>query len=94
MFVDIQTQLQAQPALVALRLASSDTCGSGRTLAIWESEAAMYSFVTSDAHATAMAAVHQSLQPSYAVTHWSASPADPTTFDYASKQLATKQASR
>ena len=69
----IIAQLQTQPGLLALQLGTSDSCGSGRTLAVWESEDAMYEFVTSPPHMEAMTNVHDLVKPGYAVTHWSAS---------------------
>ena len=69
----IIAQLQQQPGLLALQLGNSERCGSGRTLAVWESEDAMYTFVTSPPHMEAMSHVHELVQPGYAVTDWSAS---------------------
>jgi len=83
LFGDIETQLGKETGLVAFRLASSDDCGSGRTLAVWDSEEAMYGFVTSDAHSAAMTAVHDVLKPGYAVTHWQAGSEDEMTFTHA-----------
>jgi heme-degrading monooxygenase HmoA len=71
-FGRIQQQLMSQQGLLALNLAGSDKCASGRTLAVWESEDAMYDFVTSDAHTAAMTNVHTLLKPGYAVTHYQA----------------------
>ena len=68
----VQT-LQTQPGLLALQVSSSDSCGSGRTLAVWESEELMYDFVTTGPHLEAMSAAEELLQPGYAVTHWTAS---------------------
>jgi hypothetical protein len=70
-----------------MRLGTSEGCGSGRTMAVWNSEEEMYAFVTSDAHTAAMKAVGQVLKPGYAVTHWSASSADRINWQEAVKQL-------
>jgi hypothetical protein len=77
---------------LALQLAQSDACGSGRTLAIWESEEKMYEFVMSRAHLDAMIAVNDIVMPGYAVTHWQASSADQVTLAEATRQLAKAHA--
>jgi heme-degrading monooxygenase HmoA len=87
-FAAIQAQLEQQPGLVAFTLASSDPCGSGRTLAVWQSEDQMYDFVTSPAHLAAMNDVKQLLLPTYAVTHWSARSAEQITWAEAARQLS------
>jgi heme-degrading monooxygenase HmoA len=90
LFSAVQVQLQQQPGLLAMQLASSEGCASGRTLAIWESEEAMYDFVISPAHAAAMAAAGQVLKPGYGVTHWSATKRSEMNFDQAVRELAKK----
>lgn len=90
LFGAVQTELEAQPGLVAYQLASSPGCGSGRTLAVWKSEADMYAFVTAPAHLAAMNAVGEVLQPNYAVTHWSASSPEAITFAEGVRQIAAK----
>jgi len=87
MFGAIEAQLESQPGLLALRLSSSIECGSGRTLAIWQSEDAMYAFVTSPAHFEAMKAVDDLLVPGYAVTHWEATSREEMTHEEAVRQL-------
>jgi hypothetical protein len=87
-FSAIQEQLGVQPGLVALKLASSESCGSGRTLAIWKSEDEMYDFVTSDAHLAAMKEANELLKPGFGVTHWSATSAEQTSWQEAVKQLS------
>jgi heme-degrading monooxygenase HmoA len=84
----IQEQLMKQPGLLAFRLGSSDACRSGRTLAVWESEEAMYEFVASPAHAAAMAAVHEVLRPGYGVTHGQTTQLDQISFAQGARQLA------
>jgi heme-degrading monooxygenase HmoA len=79
-FGAIQEQLGKQEGLVAYRLSSSESCGSGRTLAVWRSEEEMYAFVVSPAHLNAMTDVNSLLQPGYAVAHYSASDAKEMTF--------------
>ncbi|MET0285900.1 MAG: hypothetical protein ABW352_15570 [Polyangiales bacterium] len=79
-FGAIQEQLGKQRGLIAYQLGSSEACGSGRTLAIWESEDAMYDFVVSPAHLAAMMQVNALLEPGYAVAHYNAHDAREMTF--------------
>lgn len=88
LFGAIQAQLEVQPGLLALKLATSDDCGSGRTLAVWASEDDMYSFVTSEAHFNAMKAVKVVLKPGFNTTHWTADGEKQISWDEAAKQLA------
>jgi heme-degrading monooxygenase HmoA len=83
----IQVQLAAQPGLLALRLGSSSTCGSGRTLAVWSSEEAMYEFVTSPAHAEAMVAAPEVVQPGFGTTHWTERDPHRITFEQGVQRL-------
>jgi heme-degrading monooxygenase HmoA len=88
LFGGVQEQLAKQSGLLAMKLASSKGCGSGRTLAVWSSEEEMYEFVTSDAHFAAMKAVREVLKPGYDVTHWTASGKDEINWEKAVKVLA------
>lgn len=83
-------QLQGQPGLLALQLGTSNSCHSGRTLAVWESEEQMYEFVMSAPHLEAMSSAHELLQPGYAVTHWSARKQEDVSLTAAPAHLATK----
>lgn len=67
----IMQSLQAQQGLVALQLATSERCGTARTLSVWRDEAAMYGFVTGDAHVAAVRAVNEVSRGGSIVTHWS-----------------------
>ncbi|HEX6244304.1 MAG TPA: hypothetical protein VFZ61_25480 [Polyangiales bacterium] len=87
LFGAIQAQLQIQPGLLAFKLASSEACGSGRTLAVWNSEEEMYSFVTSEAHFNAMKAVKVVLKPGFSTTHWTADGDTQISWEEAAKQL-------
>lgn len=87
LFDAVSKQLEKERGLLAIALASSDSCGSGRTLAVWRSEETMYDFVTSDAHLAAMTAAPEILQPGYAVTHWDATSLDQITFDEATHRF-------
>lgn len=47
-------QLMQTPGFLGFSLAAEPTCGFARTLTVWESEEAMYGFVSTGAHAEAM----------------------------------------
>jgi quinol monooxygenase YgiN len=53
--VPIFEQLGQTEGLVGFAIAMEPNCGFSRTMGVWESEAAMYGFVTSGAHLQAMA---------------------------------------
>jgi heme-degrading monooxygenase HmoA len=90
LFSAIQEQLARESGFVGLQLASSAACASGRTLAIWRSEEEMYNFVTSAAHAAAMQAAREVLQPGYAVSHWIAHDSAQLSWHEAVLQLAAR----
>jgi hypothetical protein len=71
LFGPIVGQLGATEGLVAWTVAYDETCGVNRTLGVWESEAAMYEFVATGAHATAMSQTTE-VSLSGRVTHWEA----------------------
>ncbi|MET0343867.1 MAG: antibiotic biosynthesis monooxygenase [Polyangiales bacterium] len=87
LFGAIEAQLQQEPGLLALQLASSDACRSGRTLAVWRSEEEMLHFVTSPAHLDAMRAASEVLEPGYEVTHWTIEGGDAVDFRAAVARL-------
>ena len=87
LFAAIEAQLARETGLMALQLGTSAACGSGRTLAVWESEEQMYAFVTSPAHREAMAAAREVLLPGYAVTHWETRSAAEISMEEAVRQL-------
>lgn len=87
----IQTQLESQPGLLALQLASSTGCASGRTLAVWSSEEAMYEFVTSPAHAAAMVAADEVVLPGFRVTHWEESKAERISFAEGARRMVQER---
>jgi hypothetical protein len=66
----IVADLQTRPGLLALALGSSAACGTARTLAVWEDEAAMVGFVSGEAHGNAMARVTDVSRGGSIVTHW------------------------
>lgn len=53
--VPIFEQLMQTEGLLGFALAQEPNCGFSRTMGVWESEAAMFAFVASGAHAQAMA---------------------------------------
>lgn len=92
LFGAIEAQMKSQQGLLALQLSQSSSCGSGRTLAVWASEEAMYEFVSSQAHMDAVAAAGEVLQPGYAVTHWEAKTAEQMGIEEGVRQLAAEGA--
>jgi quinol monooxygenase YgiN len=74
----IITDFQSRPGLVAFAFASSDSCTVARTFTVWESEEAMYAFVSSDAHRAAAGTLSEVSRGRSAVTHWSGTEADAT----------------
>ncbi|WP_437618650.1 antibiotic biosynthesis monooxygenase family protein [Sorangium sp. So ce1151] len=90
-FGAIQAQLASQPGLVAIQLAQSESCGSGRTLAVWASTDEMYAFVMSPAHVAAMDAVSELIEPNYVVTHWEAASTDEITQEEAVRRIKASE---
>jgi hypothetical protein len=66
----VVADLQTRPGLLALALGTSAACGTARTLAVWEDDAAMIGFVTGEAHGNAMARVTDVSRGGSIVTHW------------------------
>jgi heme-degrading monooxygenase HmoA len=87
LFAPIATQLQTQPGLEALQLATSASCGTARTLSVWASQEAMYDFVVSDAHYAAVRAVSEVSRGGSIVVHWSAQTVEQASWDEATKRL-------
>ncbi|ACY16828.1 hypothetical protein [Haliangium ochraceum] len=85
----ILADLMSRPGFVAVSLATSDTCGSVRTLGVWESEVAMYDFVFGEAHTAAMDQTTE-VSESGRVTHWTLSADDvkSLTWDQARAEVA------
>ncbi|MCU0684009.1 MAG: hypothetical protein MUF34_17500 [Polyangiaceae bacterium] len=69
---------QTRPGLVALALSVAGSCDTARTLSVWESEEAMYAFVSSPAHTAAISGARDVSRGQSAVTHWSGTEADAT----------------
>jgi hypothetical protein len=66
----VVADLQTRPGLLALALGTSASCGTARTLAVWEDDAAMIGFVTGEAHGNAMVRVTDVSRGGSIVTHW------------------------
>lgn len=69
--------LSSHDGLLAYQFATSEYCGSARTLAVWRDEAAMFAFVASAAHRKAMTATPQ-ISRGGSVTHWAGNAASVT----------------
>jgi len=88
LFGPIAVQLQNQPGLLALQLATSADCGTARTLSVWSSLEAMYDFVASDTHQTAVNAVSEVSRGGSTVLHWSAETVEQASWQEAARRLA------
>jgi len=73
----VTEQLMQTPGLKGFSFASEPNCGFLRTMGVWDSEAAMYTFVTSGAHAVAMTRAGD-VAVTARVTHWTATSGTPT----------------
>jgi heme-degrading monooxygenase HmoA len=87
LFAPIATQLQTQPGLEALQLATSASCQTARTLSVWASPEAMYDFVVSDTHYAAVKAVSEVSRGGSVVVHWTAQNVEQASWDEATKRL-------
>jgi len=83
----IQTDLRSRDGVVALSFGGSPTCGTARTLAVWRDEAAMFAFVTGDAHSAAAGSIDELSRGGSVVTHW-AGDQTRATWEAAAGQLA------
>ena len=68
----IVQRLRQSPGLIGFQLASSNKCGTGRTLGVWKDTASMYAFVGSPEHEAAIQAIHD-FATGGAFTHWTLS---------------------
>jgi heme-degrading monooxygenase HmoA len=80
-FGDVAAQLAETEGLVAWAVSGDEACGVNRTLGIWESEQAMYAFVGSGAHATAMGLTTE-LSLTGKVTNWEATAGEVEALDW------------
>lgn len=86
--VPIFEQLMQTEGLVGFALAQEPTCGFSRTMGVWESEAAMFAFVASGAHAQAMVKTTE-ISITGRTTMWSATADElPLTWEQAIAAIA------
>jgi hypothetical protein len=71
LFGPIQGRLQKQQGLVAVRFGQSASCGSARTLGVWQDAQSMYDFVGSPEHSAAAAKVEDISRGGSTVAHFS-----------------------
>lgn len=75
--------LFGNPGMIATSLGTSMECSTARTLTVWASQEAMMAFVTSDAHANAIARVAEISRGDSLVTHWTGAAIPEITWDEA-----------
>ncbi|MDX2014902.1 MAG: hypothetical protein SFW67_32195 [Myxococcaceae bacterium] len=85
--VPMDDELRANPGLVRATTRIAGSCNTARTLTVWKTEADMYRFVGSPAHARAMAAVSEVSRGGSVTTHWNATEAE-ATWQVATQKLA------
>ncbi|MBL8740369.1 MAG: antibiotic biosynthesis monooxygenase [Myxococcales bacterium] len=92
--IDVIGQLADTPGLVAFSVGGDTECQVNRTMSIWESEDAMYAFVTSGAHAVAMGQLTE-LSLTGKTTHWTTTPEEieAQTWDTVRAKLAEEDPS-
>lgn len=84
----IMGELFANPALVAVQLGTSPSCGTARTFTVWRSLEGMMSFVAGDAHMAAVASVGEISRGGSVVTHWEVDTLEGLGWDDATARLA------
>jgi heme-degrading monooxygenase HmoA len=84
----ILQRLVTQSGLAGFQLGLSTSCNTARTLSVWESTEAMYDFVGSDVHMTAVNAVSDVSRGGSIVVHWQAPTADEASWSSATETLA------
>lgn len=77
----VSVQLDQTEGLLAYSYAGDQGCGEASTLAIWASEAAMYKFIATGAHAEAMGQASDIGQAGR-VTHWTVTGAEANAIDW------------
>jgi hypothetical protein len=83
----IENDLASREGVVALSFGGSPRCGTARTLAVWRDEAAMFAFVTGEAHSAAVGAIDELSRGGSVVTHWAGDQIS-ATWEHAAAQLA------
>jgi hypothetical protein len=92
MLEDLPSRMSPEGGLVAMGLATSASCGTGRTLTVWRDEAAMLDFVASPAHIQAMTAVTEISTGHSVAIHWTTADASSIDWDDAASRLAVSDA--
>lgn len=77
------------PGLVAVQVGSSATCGTARTLAVWDSIDHMYDFVASPEHRVAMQRVGEISRGGSYSTHWATTSTAGVTWPGGAAHLGT-----
>ncbi|MBL9110389.1 MAG: hypothetical protein JNM74_14000 [Myxococcales bacterium] len=85
----INQELAKAEGLVAFRVATSDSCGSARTLSVFKDETAMLKFVTSAAHSQAMTLATSLSRGKSKTTRWTGKLTE-VTFEAGAQHLVTK----
>jgi quinol monooxygenase YgiN len=70
--------LPTTDGLVGYATQNSSSCFTARTLSVWQDEASMFHFVSSQAHSNAVAKVSEVSRGGSLTTHWSATEAGAT----------------
>ncbi|MGE0785081.1 MAG: antibiotic biosynthesis monooxygenase [Sandaracinaceae bacterium] len=83
--------LFTRPGLVAMSTARSPSCGTARTLTIWESQEDMLAFVSGEAHMAAMMEIDSLSRGGSATTHWSAASVEAASWDEAFTRIAADE---
>jgi hypothetical protein len=80
--------LPTQPGLLALQFGSAESCGTARTLSMWQDEESMLGFVASPAHTAAMAAIGEVSRGGSIAAHWSGTDASDVSWTKAAQELS------
>jgi heme-degrading monooxygenase HmoA len=80
--------LPTQPGLLAVQFGSAESCGTARTLSVWQDEESMLGFVTSPAHTAAMAAMSEVSRGGSIAAHWSGTDASDVSWTKAAEELS------
>lgn len=79
--------LPKTPGLVSFRFATSESCLSARTLAVWKDEVSMMAFVNSPEHHAAMRQINALSRGTSTFAHWEGS-LDTAEWEHAASELA------
>lgn len=85
----LEDALRANPGMVQAITRTSGACNTARTFVVWKDEAAMYAFVTSQAHSEAIANVSKVSRGGSIATHWKATTEAEVSWETVTRRLAT-----